>query len=158
MYNKKSKVSAVFAIIAALLLVGIMILFPFLMSNTELEGAEVLVIIFAFILGFIPLYASAAPFVLVALIFGIKMLKEQSRKKLISFNVRMLITSLVLLPILTWSLITSSGLIAESSFGLFPVIYTIATALAYVGGIVAQIVTIAILRKSPEEVPTATEE
>ena len=151
MYNRKSKTSGILAIVTAVLLIGFMVLLPFLLYNTQLEGLEALLIIFTFIFGFLPLYASAVPFVIVALIFGIKMLKQQARKKLISYNVRMLITTCVLLPLLAWGMISSIEVITKSALGLFPVIYTIVTALAFIAGLITQIVTIVVLKKSPEE-------
>lgn len=158
MYNKKSKATAALAIVTALLLVGMMVLMPFLLQNTELEGGDLFGNILGFILfGFIPLYAGAAPFALVALIFGIVILKTKSRKSLIYSNVKLLVASLVLAPPLTLGLIVGRGFISTSAFGAFPVVYVVATALSYLAGIVTQIVTIVILKKSPEE-PSPTAE
>ncbi len=101
MYNKKSKTSAILAIITAVLLIGFMILLPFLRYNVE-DGnglAAFFAVLFS-VYGYPVIYASALSFVIVALIFGIKMLKQQSRNKLISFNTRMLIATCVLLPFL----------------------------------------------------------
>ena len=155
MYNKKSKASAILAVITAVMLVGFMVLLPFLLYNTEIKGAGVLIIIFTLILGYLPLYASAIPYVIVASIFGGKMLKEQSRHKLISFNTRMLITACVLLPFLAWGLVSSSEVISQSSLGIFPIVYTVVMALAYVAALIAQIVTIVVLKKLPDEVDPA---
>lgn len=159
MYNKKSRATAALAIISALLLIGMMVLMPFLLQNTELEGGDLFGSVIGFILfGFVPLYVGAIPFSLVALIFGVVMLKTKSRKKLISSNVKMLVTSLVLAAPIAVGLSVGRGFIAVSSFGVFPVILAVAAALAYVAGIVAQIVTIVVLKKSPEEVPNPTAE
>ena len=159
MYNKISKVSAILTIVSAVFVIGIMVLLPLLLFNTELEGlAAPFVLIFSLIFGYLPLYAGAVPFVIVGLIYGSKMLKQQSRQKLISFNVRMLITTCVLLPFIAFGLTSSRELFFQSTFGLFPLIYTVVTALAYVAGLITQIVIIVVLKKSHEESePTATE-
>ena len=159
MYNKKSKTAAILTIITAVLLVGFMVLLPFALSKTDLEGWAAIAAIFAFLFGFLPLYASALPFVIVGLVFGIKMLKQQSRKKLISYAARMLITACVLLPLLTWGLIGNSPLIFNSKMAPFPAIYMVVTATAYAVGLISYIVTIIVLKKSPEESdPTVTEQ
>lgn len=152
MYNKKSKTSAILAIVAALLVIGFMILMPFAMSNTEMEGVgAVFVILFAVIFSLLPLYASAIPFVITALVYAGRMLKQQSRQKLISFNKSLLIATCVLLPFLAWGAFSAKELIVQSSYGLFPVIYTVLTALAYVAALIAEIATIVTLKKMPDE-------
>ena len=163
MYNKKSKASAILTVITAVLLIGLMILFLFLSPKVEDEGdlGEGLGAVFSmlfFILGCIPLYAGALSFVIVALVFGGKMLKQQSRNKLISFNVRQLITTCVLLPFILVGLVICSPLLATSTLGILPIIYTIVTALAYVGSLITQIATIVVLKKSPEETDPTTEQ
>lgn len=153
MYNKKSKISAILAIITAALLIGFMILLPFLQykqgegDNLGTAFALILIIIYGYPL----LYVGTIPFSIVGLIFGIKMLKQQSRKKLISLNVRMLITTCVLLPVIAVGLMFTSSIIFHSTLGLFPSIYIVVASLAYVAGLVTQIVTIVLLKKSPEE-------
>ena len=152
MYNKKSKVSAILAVITAVLLIGFMILLPFL--RYDVENGNGFAAFFIFIFSFFSyaiIYASAIPFVIVALVFGIKMLKQQSRKMLISLNVRLLITTCVLLPFLAAGIIGGSGSIFQSKFEQFPMIYTIVMAVFYVSCLIAQIVTIVVLKKSPEE-------
>ena len=152
MYNRKSKTSAILAIITAVLLIGLMVLLPFLQYNVqEGNGLAAFFIVLFSVFGYAIIYAGAISFVIVALIFGIKMLKQQSRKKLISFNVRMLVTTCVLLPFLAVGLIGSSGLIFQSTLKLFPTIYTIIVSLAYIACLITQIVTIVVLKKSPEE-------
>ena len=152
MYNRKSKTSAIITIISAILIFGLMILLPFVLNNTELEGVEAFAaILVSIIFSILPLYLSAIPYFIVGLVFGIRMLKQQSRKKLISFNVSALIATCVLLPFLAWGVFASSELIFNSSLSFFPIVYTVATAVAYVGSLIAQIVTIALLKKSPEE-------
>lgn len=150
MYNRKSKVSAILAIITAVLLVGLMVLLPFLPNNVgEENGLAVFFIVLFSLFGYAIIYASAIPFAIVALIFGIKILKQQSRERLISFNVRMLIATCVLLPFLAAGVIGSIGSILESKLGSFPMIYTVAVSVAYIACLITQIVTIVVLKKSP---------
>ena len=152
MYNRKSRVSAILGIITAVLLIGLMVLLPFLPNNVGAEnGFAVFFIILFSLFGYAIIYASAIPFAIVALIFGIKMLKQEARKRLISFNVRMLIATCVLLPFLAVGVIGSVGSILESKIGLFPIIYTVIAAVAYIACLITQIVTIVVLKKSPEE-------
>ena len=164
MYNKKSKASAILLIVTAVLLVGLMILFLFLRphvgDDSDLgEGVGAVFSMLFFILGCIPLYAGALAFVIVALVFGGKMLKQQSRQKLISFNVRQLIATFVLLPFIAVGLIICSPLFTTSTLGMLPIVYTIVTALAYVASLITQIATIAVLKKMPEEItPPIAEE
>ena len=159
MYNRKSKVSAIFAIMTAVLLIGFMVLLPFLRYDTEEGNGFAAFFIYYFsMFGYPTIYASSISFVIVALIFGIKMLKQQSRQKLISFNVRMLITTCILLPFLAAGLTASFGLIFQSELKLFPTICTIVVSVAYVVCLITQIVTIVVLKKSPEEIePTLSE-
>ena len=150
MYNGKSKISASLALITALLLIGFMILLPFLLHNiSEDVGIAAFFIVLLSLLGDIAIYASAIPFAIVALVFGLKMLKEQSREMLISLNIRMLITTCVLLPFLAAGVISSIGTISESRFGVFPIVYTVIVTLSYVACLIAQVVTIIVLKKSP---------
>ena len=156
MYNKKSKASAILLIITAVLLVGLMILFPFLQPHIEdssdaSEGIGAAFGVLFFIIGCFPLYAGAVSFVIVASVFGIKMLKQQLRSKLISYNVRQLIATCVLLPFIAVGLIICSALFANSTLGIFPIIYVIIVALAYVASLITQIVTIPLLKKMPEQ-------
>ena len=103
------------------------------------------------IYGYPLILASSIPFAIVALIFGIKMLIQQSRKKLISYNVGMLITSCVLLPFMVVGFMIGSGIIFKSTLKLLLIILIVVIAIAYVVGIIAQIATIVVLKKSPEE-------
>ena len=154
MYNKKSKISAILTIVTALLLVGVMILLPFLLNNSEMEGLEVLALIFGLIYGFVPLYLGAVIFAIVALALGSKMRKEQERKKLISLNRRMLAAGLVLMPFIAFGLFACSAVIAQSVLGVIPIIYTVIVALAYVANIICNIATIVKLKKMADEEPT----
>ncbi|MCH5151588.1 MAG: hypothetical protein J1F65_02895 [Clostridiales bacterium] len=153
MYNKKSKASAILAIITAVLIVGFLILLPVLLLNTQLEFGEVIALIIAgLIFGFLPLYASSVPFFIVALVFGIRMLKQQSRNKLISFNKSLLIATCVLLPFIMLGIGMCSSIVRSSATGIIIVIYAIVTALAYLASLITQIVASVQLKKMPEEV------
>ena len=152
MYNKKSIASAILAIVTALLLIGLMILLPLLQYNSE-EGngfAAFFIVLFS-LFGYMILYAGAIPFSIVALIFGIKMLRQQSRNRLISYNIRMLIATCILLPVLAVGVIGSSGMIFQTDSNLFPTIYTVVVSITYIACLIAQITTIVTLKKSPEE-------
>lgn len=152
MYNVKSRTSAILTIVTAVLLIGFMVLIPFLRYKVENnDGQEALTALFVTIISFIgcsSIYLSAISFAVVGLIFGIKMLKQQSKEMLIFYNVRMLITTCVLLLSLAWGFILSYALIFNSTLELLPVIYTIAIALAYIATLVTQIVTINALKHS----------
>ena len=152
MYNAKAKPSAILAIVCAGLWIGFLILLPFLPANMdESMGWPVVFLVLVGLIGYAVLYASALPFVIVALIFGIKMLRQQSRQKLISYNVRLLIADCVLLPFLAGGLIGSIGVITQSKLGFFPTIFMIAVSLAYLACLAAQIVTIAALKRTRDE-------
>ena len=152
MYNRKSKFSAILAIITAILLIGFMILLPFLPYNSDESNGLALffMLLFSFF-GYAIIYAAAIPFIIVAFVFGIRMLRQQSRERLISYNVRMLITTCVLLPFLAVGLIGSIGMITESKFGLFPILFTIVVSVAYIACLITQIITIVVLKKSQKE-------
>lgn len=152
MYNKKSKASAILTIISALLMLGVMILMPILMSNTEMEGlGAVFVILLSLIFTYLPLYLSAVPYFIVGLVFGSRMNKAQDRSKLISANKSMLIATCVLLPFLAWGIYGNSDLIANSTLGVVPIVYMVVTALVYVASLIAQIATLVTLKKLPDE-------
>ena len=149
MYRKKSLISALLTIITAALCIGFMIMVPTLKYDVEEGGLGAVFFIFLFgAFGNALIYIGQIPFVIVALIFGIKMLLNQSREKLISYNIRMLITTCVLLPFVAVGLIYIYDLYLQSVIGLFSGIYTIAVAVAYVAGLITQIVTIVVLKKS----------
>ena len=152
MHNKKSKIAAILVLVTAVLMIGFMILLPFSPYDTD-EGngfAAFFILLFSFF-GYAVIYASAIPFTIVALVFGVKMLKAQSREVLISLNTRMLITTCVLLPFLAAGIFGSSGSIFQSKLGALPIVYTIIVAVAYFACLIAQIITIVTLKKSPEK-------
>ena len=157
MYNKISKGSAIVHVLTAVLLVGLMILFIFLEPEVSEAGGDLgegigaAFSVLFFLIGCIPLYLSAFSYTIVAVVFGSKMFKEQSRQKLISYNKRPMIAAFVLLPFFLIGLFLASALFSYSTLGMFSVLYTIVTVVAYIAGIITQIVTIAKLKKSPEE-------
>ena len=157
MYNKKSKVSAILSLVAPALVFGLLVLCPILLRYTAIEGLAILALILTTVWGFLPLYFGGIAFVATSFAFGGKMIKGQSRKKLIYYNVSMLIASTVLLPFLAIGIFLNSALIAESVLGVVPIIYVVITALAYLAAWVNYIVTIVRLKKSPEEIPSQTE-
>ena len=156
MYNKISKGSAIVHIVTAVLLVGLMILFIFLQPQVEEggdlgEGIGAAFSVLFFLIGCIPLYLASFSYTIVSVVFGAKMFKEQSRHKLILFNRRPLIAACVLLPFFAVGLFLASALFADSTLGVFPILYAIVTALAYLASIITQIVTLSKLKKSPED-------
>ena len=159
LYYKKSRASAILIIITAALLIGFMILLRFLQFNADdASWQEGFAVIFTVIFGYPLLYASSVAFSIVAIIFGILMLRQQSRKKLISLNKRMLIATCVLLPFIALAMYMINKMIFKSTLGAFPIVYAVTTWVAYIAGLIAQIVTIILLKKSPEEsVSPATE-
>ena len=159
MYNKKSRISAILLIVTVALLIGFMIMLPFLQykqvdGDGDLGAAigSAVEIIIVIVFAYPAIYVSSATFCIVALVFGIKMFKQQSRKKLIGYNKRMLITTCVILPFLAFGLAFGSEMLFNSTLGVFPIIYTVLIALAYLACLVMQIVTIILLKKMPEEV------
>ena len=151
MYNKKSRISAILALANAALFIGFMIIFSTLKYSAE-GGLSAAFFIFLFgAYGSVLVYVSSIPFVLVSLIFGVKMLLQKSREKLISFNKRLLIATCVLLPFIALGLIYVADLFLMSAIGQFPGIYTFFIGALYVVGLITQIVTIVVLKKSPEE-------
>lgn len=157
MYNRKSRVSAILTIVAAVLLIGLMVMLPFLQYYSgDSEGLGeaigiVVTLVIVLVVGYGLTYVSSIPFVIVGVVFSILMFRQQSRKKLISYNVRMLITTCVLLPFLVIGLTVASEMIFSSTLGVFPIIYTAVVGLAYLASLVMQIVTIILLKKSPDE-------
>ena len=160
MYNKKSRTSAILMLITAALLIGFLVMLPNLEYQADEDegiGAGILVMAIV-IFGYPITYASSISFAIVALVFGIRMLAQKTRDKLIKFNRRALIATCVLLPFFALSLSFVSAMISKSQLGLFPTIYTVIVAVVYVAALITQIVTIVILKKTPEEVaPSETE-
>ena len=149
MYNGKSKASAIILLLTALLLIGFMIMMPFLRYDPEdTNGWAAIFISIIYVLGLPLIYVGALPFTLVALIFGFKMLRQQDCDKLISYNVRTLIASIVLLPFLFAGCGICLGMITNSQLGIFPLIYLIVLAGFYALGLIARVITIIILKRS----------
>ncbi|MCH5351224.1 MAG: hypothetical protein J1F39_04585 [Clostridiales bacterium] len=154
MYNSKAKISAITILVTVGLVVGLMIMFPFMMTNLD-GDASGLGLVFVLMLfgpwGTGILYLSTLPFVIVGLIFGIKMLRGTSRKKLISYNVRMLIATCVLAPFVGLGVTYIGMLFSMSAINLFFGLYGFLVAAAYVICLIMQIVAIVLLKKTPEE-------
>ena len=152
MLNKKSKASAILVLVSALLFVVFLTLLPFLQYEPE-EGdnTAVIKVPFIIVLGYPLLYAAGVPYVIVALIFGLKMLKTEDKQKLISSNKSMFIASCVLLILFAMGMSIAKDLIFHTTLGLFPIIFTAVLAAVCVAAMVVQIVTISKLKKQPDQ-------
>ena len=155
MYRKKSIFSAIVAIVTILMLIGLMVLIPNCQVQ-ETEGNEALGIALGLMFLVVPFgypstYLTSFVFCIVALIYSIKMLKSDEQDKLIRYNVSMLITSLVLAPIFLLAMFLMSMILFNSQLGVFPKLYVFALGIVYLTGIIAQIVSIAILKKAPSK-------
>lgn len=155
MYRKKSIFSAVVAIVTIVMLVGLMVLIPNCKVQ-ETEGNNALGIaiglaIFVVPFGYPATYITSVVFCIVALVFSIKMLKSDEQDKLIHYNVSMLITSLVLSPLFLLEMLLMSMILFNSQLGVFPKLYVFALGIVYLTGIIAQIISIVILKKAPSE-------
>ena len=140
----------------AALFVGFMILGPFVqidwgsdLSQGEAMGALVLTLFGG--IGLFAMYLGGMAFTIVALIFGIKMLKRPARDRLISYTVRMLIATCVLLEPLFMGVITGIVLFPHSQLGVFPLVYLFVIAVVYLASLAAQIAAVAILKRLPQE-------
>ena len=159
MYNRKSKVSAITAIVASALMFGFMILLVTMPINLEKFGWGAIFVLLVVIGAYAIIFVSALPFAIVSLVFGIRMLKQQSRQKLISHNISVLITSCVLLPFLAIGVYVGVGVILGATLELIPLIYTIVLGCAYVTNLISSIVCLILLKRSPEEpAPPAQEQ
>ena len=149
MYEKKVKITAISAIVAAGLLVGLMIILPFLITNNaQTNGFAVFFMFVVSMFGDIAVYASAISFVIVAIVFSTRLLKTQSLEMLISYNKRLLIATYVLLPFLAAGMIANGGFIYPSKLGLFPLVYTIVASIAYLTCLIAQILSMSALKST----------
>lgn len=153
MYNKKSKASAVLAIVAALLMLGYLILLPITIRTSTIEGLEIVALILVSAIFILPLYAGGLAFGITGLVYGGKMRKQQQRFKLISFNRGMLIATCVLLPFIAFGMLGSFSWISGSMLGVVPIIYTVLTVLAYLASLIVNIATLVALKKTPVEIP-----
>lgn len=160
MYNKKSRISAILLIVTVALFIGLMVMLPFLQyQQAEGDGdlgtaiGAAVEVMISIIFGYSVIYVSSAAFTIVALVFSIKMLKQQSRKKLIKYNKSMLIATCVILPFFIFGFAFGSGMLFHSTLGAFPIVYVVLIALAYLACLVMQIVTMVLLKKMPEEEP-----
>ena len=152
-YNKKSRASAVLSIVTAVALFVQMILMAYLFANMDGEdmGLAIIAVALLAVVGLVVFYAASIPFAIVAMILGILMRVEKSRKKLLRHNVTMLVITCLLMPFIATGMLWSAIVISASAEPLFPTVYTLAVAGLYVACFVVQIVTIVALKKSPPE-------
>ena len=151
MFIKISRMSAILLLISAVLLVGFLVMLPNLQFQDS-EKEDMLGFAIAMVILGLPLtYGASVIFTIIALILGILLLTKKTRKKLVGLNIGALVVSLVLLPAFAFALYIVGQLLVNSQLGAFPILYTILVALVYLMGIVTQIVTIARLKKAPEE-------
>lgn len=153
MYNRKSRTSAILALVTAVLLIGFMVML-FNLQYKQQEGdnfGTAIALAFVIMFSYIFIIEGVIVFTVFALIFGIKILKQQARRKLIILNVWLLITSCLNLISLVIGVEGSQFIIFNSTLGVFPIIYTVIVSLSYVSSLVADIVTIILLKKSPKE-------
>lgn len=150
MCNKRSIASGVLAILTALLLVGFMVSLPSMGLDFEDENGFAVFFLAIFgMYGYIVLYVSAIPYVIVALIFGFKMLKGRPQEEQISLNKRLLIATCVLALFIEGGLIYGL-MMFQSGFGIIPKVYSVVLMIAYFVTLVAEIATIVRLKKSPQ--------
>ena len=149
MNSKIAKVSAILTLATAALLVGYMILFRFMPYTLDEGGLGVALFIFILFsyIGVI-IYSSSSIFALVALIFGIKMLRAQESDRQISLNKRMLIAACVLLPFVAVSLAYDIMLLYMKGVSAIAGIYAMVTAVVYIACIVTYIAAIVVIKKS----------
>ncbi|MCH5158211.1 MAG: hypothetical protein J1F33_03330 [Clostridiales bacterium] len=152
MYNKISRASGILLIVAAALFIGFLIKIPLVNFDTDENALGILLFVLLFgPYGMIIAYIGSVPFVICAIIFGILMLKQKSRQKLISLNKRILIANCVLLPFVAIGLAYHFLLFSFSAIDVLMIILTVAATLIYVACVVTPIVTMVLLKKSPEE-------
>ena len=163
MYNKKSRISAILIITAAALLLGLMVLMHVAFAGKNPTAGEVVSVFVYMLYFFWPIYLGAFAFVVVGLIFGIKVLKQQRRKKLIRYNVATLITTFLAMPLLMFDCALAVDTLRfdvqigrTSAQNVLYVIFAVITTLCYLAALVAQIVAIVRLRRSPKEDDSTT--
>ncbi|MCH5162660.1 MAG: hypothetical protein J1G38_04140 [Clostridiales bacterium] len=146
----KTKIAAISTLATAALLVGLMIMLPLLPANIDAENgfAAFFLVIFGS-WGWPAIYASGVPFVLVALVFGLKILLRRDDARLSSWIARMMIADFILSPVLVVGIILNYGPIFFSTLGAFPAIYAVLTLAAYVESLLAQIVALHALKTAP---------
>lgn len=158
MYNKISRASGIILVVVAALFIGMLIKIPFIQYNsTEDNGLGLVFIVALFgMYGNIIVYASTVPFIVCALVFGIIMLKQKSREKLISLNKRILIATCVLLPFVAIGLTYYYLLFTIAALDVLMTIFLFAVTILYPACVVTPIVTMILLKKSPAEAPAET--
>ena len=176
MYNKKAKVSAILIIASIALFLALIVLIPIAFcfpdgprvqaflsdpggyTRSAIKGVWAMFIWIHYILwpNFWPMYIGAIIFVVVGLIFGIMMLKQQRRNKLIRYNVVTLVTIFLALPLLAFHVFMTFIMVSMGTLGIFYFGFGVSCALCYIAAIVAQIVTIVRLRRSSKEDSTTS--
>ena len=151
MYNRLSRASAISAVVAAVLMFGFLIMLPILGVDWQEFGIGIIFVMAFVIIAYILIYLSALPFAIVALVFGIKMLKQQSRKKLIAHNKSVLIATCVLLPFLAFSIIYGINFTFAARVNLTALLYTVLLGCAYLASLITSIVSLVLLKKAPEQ-------
>ena len=157
MHNRKSRITAILILITALLVIAFMIAFPIWRFNSEKDD-NIIAAYFSLIftaLEYSGIYLCGIPYAITAIIFGVKMLLFRSRKKLLSLNVRMLIASCVLFPFFGMGIMNVG--MANPSVGGFQKGFAIVVTCIYIVSIVAEIVTIILLKHTPDEDDSPTE-
>lgn len=153
MYNRKAKTSAILALVTAVLLIGFVVML-FNLQYEQQEGDNVgTAIALAFVIMFSYMFIGAGVIIFsaFALIFGIKMLKQQARRKIISLNVGLLITTCISIIPLVIGFLGGSTIIFHSTLEVLPIIYTVIVSVSLIASLLADILTIVLLKKSPEE-------
>ena len=143
----KSKLSGILVILAALLLIGFAFSYRFMdIKEIDLGGAFLLFFFGGY--AFIIIFASAGLFALIAIIFGIKILRAQSNERLISLNKRLFIAEFVLAPFVGVGLAYAGMLYTMSTGGLVLGTLTFASVAAYGLSMIFNIGTIIALKRA----------
>ena len=158
MYNRLSKASGISAIIAAALMFGFLIMLPILGVDLQEFGIAAIFVVIFVIIAYVLIYLSAIPYFIVALVFGIRILKQQDRKKLIAYNKSLLIAACVLLPFLAFSIIFGINFTFAARVNLTALLYTVLLGCAYLASLITSIVSLVLLKKAPEQTPPQEEQ
>ena len=158
MYNRLSRASGITAIIAAALMFGFLLMLPILGVDWDGLGLAAVFLIIFVIIAYILIYICAIPYFIVALVYGIRILKQQDRKKLIAFNKSLLIATCVLLPFLAFSIIFGINFTFAARLNLTALLYTVLLGCAYLASLITSIVSLVLLKKAPEQTPPQEEQ
>lgn len=148
MNNLISKIIGMWTLVTAALLIAFMASVPFMQMNIDgaTLGTAFILLLFAQY-GNILIYVSEVPFVIVAVIFGIKMIIKTDPDRLFSLHKRMLITAFVLAPFVALGL-AYVIILFTSTENRAPSLFPIAVAAVYGICLIAQIVGMIIQKKS----------